>query len=64
MKGNKTINFEVENKRDIRFHTHCLLGITTLYNGMILSTLNISSHDFVLGFLKRPHTNGDSIPHL
>ena len=26
-----------------------------------LSTLNLSSHDFALGFLKRPHTNRDSI---
>ena len=36
-----------------------MLGITTLHNGMILFTLSISSHGFVLGFLKRPHTDGD-----
>ena len=28
---------------------------TTLHNGMILSTLSISSHGFALGFSKRPH---------
>ena len=27
-----------------------MLGITTLHNGMILSTLDISSHDLVLDF--------------
>ena len=32
-------------------------------NGMILSTLSVSSHGFALGFPKRPHTNRDSIPH-
>ena len=37
---------------------------TTLHNGMILSTLSISSHGFALGFPKRPRTNGVSIPHL
>ena len=36
-----------------------MLGITTLHNCMILSTLRISSHGFALGFPKRPHTNGD-----
>ena len=41
-----------------------MLGITTLHNGMILSTLSIKSRGFALGFPKRPHTNGDSIPHL
>ncbi|KAG7019552.1 hypothetical protein SDJN02_18513, partial [Cucurbita argyrosperma subsp. argyrosperma] len=40
-----------------------MLGITTLHNGMILSTLSIKSHGFALGFPKKPHTNGDSIPH-
>ena len=30
-----------------------MLGITTLHNGMILSTLSIKSHGFVLGFLNR-----------
>ena len=28
------------------------LGIMTLHDGMILSTLSLSSHDFVLGFPK------------
>ena len=37
-----------------------LLEITDLHNGMILSTLSISSRDFALSFLKRPHANGDS----
>ena len=41
-----------------------LLGTTNLYNGMILSTLSISSHDFALGFLRRSHTNEDTIPCL
>ena len=41
-----------------------MLEITTLHNGIILSTLSISSHGFALGFPKRPHTNGDGIPHL
>ena len=36
---------------------------TNLHNGMmILSTLSISSRDFV--FSKRPHTNEDSISYL
>ena len=35
------------------------LGTMDLHNGMILSTLSISSHGFALGFLKRPRTNGD-----
>ena len=39
-----------------------MLWITTLHNGMILSTLSISSHVFALDFPKR--TNGDSIPPL
>ena len=34
-----------------------MLGIPNLHNGMILSTLRISSHDFVFGFPKRPHVN-------
>ena len=40
------------------------LEITTLHNGMILSTLSISSHGFALGFLKRPRTNGDVFLYL
>ena len=36
-----------------------VLGTTTLHNGMILSTLNISSRGFALGFPKRPPTNED-----
>ena len=36
-----------------------MLETTTLHNGMILSTLSISSHGFALGFSKRPHINGD-----
>ena len=31
----------------------CPLGITDLHNGMILSTLSISSHGFALGVPKR-----------
>jgi len=54
-------NIERENVEAIR---RVVLEITTLHNGMILSTLSISSHGFVLGFPKRSHTNGDSIPHL
>ena len=30
---------------------------TTLHNGVILSTLSISSHGFAFGFSKRLHTN-------
>ena len=37
----------------------CLLEITTLYNGMILSTLSIRSRGFTFGFPKRDHANGD-----
>ena len=37
-----------------------ILGITNLYNGMILSTLSMSSRDFVLGFPKIPRTNRDN----
>ena len=33
---------------------HYQEGITTLHNGMILSTLNITSHEFSLVFHKRP----------
>ena len=36
-----------------------LLGVMTLHNGMILSTLSISSHGFTFDFLKMPRTNGD-----
>ena len=36
-----------------------MLGITDLHDGMILSTLSVSSRDFVFGFPKRPRTNGD-----
>ena len=36
-----------------------MLVITTLHNGMILSTLSISSRGFTFGFPKRLHTNGD-----
>ena len=45
--------------RTIHFLRQLLLGITTLHNGLILSTLSISSHSFALGFSERPHTNGD-----
>ena len=41
------------------FRTSKLLEITTLHNGMILSTLSISSRGFTFGFPKRPHTSGD-----
>ena len=30
-----------------------------IHNGMILSTLSISSHGFAFGFPKRPRTNGN-----
>ena len=43
---------------------HEPLGITILHNGMILSTLSISSRDFASGFPKMPHASGNSIPHL
>ena len=43
----------------IKNDTHWTLGITNLHNGMILSSLSISSHGFVFCFLKRPHANGD-----
>ena len=36
-----------------------MLGTMNLHNGMILSTLNRSSHDFAFGFPKKPHGNGD-----
>ena len=54
-------NIERENEEAIR---RMVLEITTLHNCMILSTLSISSHGLVLGFPKRPRTNGDSNPHL
>ena len=54
----------IMDRRDATTQAFFLLGITTLHNGMILSTLSISSHGFALGFPKMPHTNGDSIPHL
>ena len=43
-----------------------MLEITNLHNGMILSTLSISSYGFGFGFgfPKRPHTNEDSVPYL
>ena len=34
---------------------------TTLHNGIILSTLSITSHGFALGFPKKPHTHEESI---
>ena len=36
-----------------------ILGILDFYNGMILSTLSVSSHGFALGFSKRPNINRD-----
>ena len=45
-------------------NSNAMLEITTLHNGMILSTLSISSRGFVLGFPKRPHTNGDVFLYL
>ena len=36
-----------------------MLGITNLHDGMILSTLSVSSHGFVFGFPKRSRTNRD-----
>ena len=39
-----------------------VLEKTTLHNGMIMSTLSISSRGFAFGFSKRPHTNGDVFP--
>ena len=39
-----------------------MLGITALHNGMILSTVSISSRGFALGLPKTPRTNEDSIP--
>ena len=36
-----------------------MLGTTTLHNGMILSTLSISSHGFALSFPKKSHANED-----
>ena len=32
--------------------------------GMILSTLNLNSHDFAFGFLRKLRTNGDTVPYL
>ena len=43
---------------------HNRLEITNFYNGMILSTLSTSSHDFAFGFLKRSRINGDSVFYL
>ena len=40
------------------------LGITTLHNSMILSTLTISSHGFALGFPKKSHSNRDVFLYL
>ena len=41
-----------------------MLEITTLYNGMILYALSLSSHDFDFGFPIKTPTNEDSIPYL
>ena len=41
-----------------------VLEIMTLHDGMLLSTLSISSHGFALGFPKTPHTNEDGIHRL
>ena len=61
---NNTNKFESqlqEKEYEVRKSTSTilLLGITTLHNGMILSTLSIGSHGFALDFPKRPHTNED-----
>ena len=37
-----------------------LLGITTVHNGMILSTLSVSSRGFSLGLPQKAHTNEES----
>ena len=41
-----------------------LLGTMTLHNGIILSSLNISSCGFAFGFSKKFHTNRDNISWL
>ena len=45
-----------------KFMKALLLRTQIFHNGTILSTLNISSRDFFLGFTKKSRTNGDSIP--
>ena len=40
------------------------LGVTNFHTGMILSTMNISSHGFAFGFLKMSRIDRDSIFYL
>ena len=50
--------------RSITFPRIILLGITTLPNGIILSTLSLNSCGCALSFSKRSRTNRDSVPYL
>ena len=43
----------------LRHDSDTMLVITTLHNGMIFSILSISSHGFVLDFIKSSRTNRD-----
>ena len=43
----------------VRYYESILLETTALHNGMILSTLSISSHIFTFGYPKMPHSNED-----
>ena len=49
---------------NLRTWLYTKLGITNFYNGMILSTSNVSTHEFVFSFPKMSHTNGDSVFYL
>ena len=46
------------------FRMYIMLGTTNLHNGMILSTLSISSHGFAFGFPETLHNCGDSVLYL
>ena len=49
----------IDKELDVAPVSRYMLEITTLYNGMILSTLSLSSCGFALGFHKGSRTNGD-----
>ena len=64
MNIDKTIEINDNIRNTTKKRTRRMLGITTLHNSMILSTLRISSHGFTLGFPERPPLNRGSTPSL
>lgn len=55
----------LENDRENIYQGLCeVLGITDLYNNIILFTLSVCSRDFAFSFTKMSHTNRDNVSYL